>query len=48
MIIGRRAGSVGSEGYMYEVNSFSSQFVLESIRSHFGQLVLIFLVNSYS
>ena len=25
----------------YEVNSFSSQFVLKSIRSHFGQLVLI-------
>ena len=26
----------------YEVNSFSSQFVFKSIRSHFGQLVLIF------
>ena len=26
----------------YEVNSSSSQFVLKSFRSHFGQLVLIF------
>ena len=28
--------------FRYEVNSFSSQFVLKSICSHFGQLVLVF------
>ena len=30
------------------VNSYSSQFVLKSARSHFGLFVLIDLVNSYS
>ena len=29
-------------------NSYSSQFVLKSIRTHFGQFVLKILVNSYS
>ena len=32
----------------FPVNSYSSQFVLKSIRTHFGQFVLKILVNSYS
>ena len=32
----------------FPVNSYSSQFVLKSIRKHFGQFVLKLLVNSYS
>ena len=32
----------------FPVNSYSSQFVLKSIRTPFGQFVLKILVNSYS
>ena len=32
----------------FPVNSYSSQFVLKSICTHFGQFVLKILVNSYS
>ena len=41
-------GREGGRGRRVPVNSYSSQFVLKSIRTHFGQFVLKILVNSYS
>ena len=34
--------------YRFPVNSYSSQFVLKSVRTLFGQFVLKIVVNSYS
>ena len=42
-VCGGGGGGVGEREEMwYGVNSYSSQFVLKSIRTHFGQFVLSF------